>query len=59
MTKPEYGIDCCPMTGEKDCARCSGEYCEFHFDKPCECGVEERHGLGEEDLRRDLYDVPN
>ncbi len=33
----------CPTTGEIDCSKCSGEYCEKHFDKPCECEVVERH----------------
>jgi len=41
-------IDCCPMTGERDCARCSGEYCDIHFAEPCDCPVCERHGLGDE-----------
>jgi len=36
-------IDTCPITGEKNCAKCSGEYCETHFDKPCDCDVIERH----------------
>lgn len=25
------------------CTRCSGEYCERHFDQPCDCDVVERH----------------
>jgi hypothetical protein len=27
----------------KDCTRCSGEYCNIHFDQPCDCDVVERH----------------
>lgn len=42
--------DKCPITGEPDCSMCSGEWCEWHFDDPCDCGVAERHGLVEEDL---------
>lgn len=38
-------VDRCPTTGEVDCAMCSGEYCEVHFAKPCECDVVERHGF--------------
>lgn len=36
-------IDCCPSTGEKNCAKCSGEYCNTHHARPCECDVGKRH----------------
>ena len=28
---------------EEDCTRCSGEYCEKHFNEPCDCDVVDRH----------------
>lgn len=31
----------------EDCSKCSGEYCEQHFDKPCNCDVVERHTIPE------------
>lgn len=36
-------IDGCPETGEPNCQRCSGEYCETHGTSPCDCAVDERH----------------
>lgn len=35
--------DACPSTGEKNCTRCSGEYCNIHFYDPCECDAADRH----------------
>ncbi len=35
--------DACPITGEANCRRCSGEYCEQHFSRPCNCDVISRH----------------
>lgn len=35
--------DRCPTTGELDCQMCSGEYCETHICRPCECDTAERH----------------
>jgi hypothetical protein len=35
-------------TGE-GCSKCSGEYCERHFDKPCDCDVIDRHTPEDED----------
>jgi hypothetical protein len=26
-----------------DCQKCSGGYCETHFNQPCECDVVDRH----------------
>lgn len=40
-------IDCCPSTGERDCRKCSGEYCNVHFSRPCDCDVNERHFIGQ------------
>ena len=34
----------CPITKQEDCPMCSGEYCYHHFDKPCGCSIETRHG---------------
>ena len=36
-------IDCCPTTGEPDCGRCSGEFCEVHGHRSCDCDVNQRH----------------
>lgn len=36
--------DLCPETGERDCTRCSGEFCEQHGTQPCDCDTAERHG---------------
>ncbi len=33
----------CPVTGEEDCSMCSGEYCEQHNCRPCDCDVVARH----------------
>lgn len=35
--------DRCPTTGEEECARCSGEYCDVHGTEPCNCDTAERH----------------
>lgn len=35
--------DRCPETGEDNCQRCSGEYCDTHFLEPCDCATDERH----------------
>ena len=33
---------------DEDCIMCSGEYCEQHFDQPCDCDVVDRHTTIEE-----------
>ena len=40
---PSRDSDRCPETGQADCQRCSGEFCEQHGTQPCECDVAERH----------------
>src|SRR5208337_4371330 len=35
--------DACPETGEYDCTKCSGEFCETHGVSPCDCDTAERH----------------
>ena len=49
--------DRCPQTGEYDCTRCSGEYCETHTDRPCDCDVVQRHDLGKIDLDKGTSDA--
>ena len=43
-------VDRCPITGEFDCMMCSGEYCERHGYRPCDCDVVDRHRPKEMDI---------
>jgi hypothetical protein len=40
---PLIAGDECPTTGEKDCRKCSGEFCETHGIEPCDCDSADRH----------------
>ena len=41
--KIEGESDACPESGEEDCSKCSGEYCETHGVEPCDCDTAGRH----------------
>lgn len=40
---PSEHPDRCPTTGESDCQKCSGEFCETHGVDPCDCDTADRH----------------
>jgi hypothetical protein len=45
----EHGEPLPPNCTGEGCSKCSGEYCERHFDKPCDCDVIDRHTPEDED----------